>query len=207
MLPVASFSSSAHLYHKATLLLCRAIASYGSIYRMDWLERHRTPIIGLLIALILIGGAVFLYRQYASPHSTEIVVSPPSPEILVYVEGEVVNPGVYMMKEGDRIADAVEAAGGFTPDADRGSVNLAAILRDGEQLHIYKIGDVPQKININTADTWLLQYLYGIGETLAQRIIDYRNENGPFQQIEDLMKVEGIGPTTFDQIKDKVTVR
>jgi len=161
----------------------------------------------LLVALIVIGGAVFLYRQCALPQSAEIVISPPSPDIHVYVEGEVVSPGLYMLEDGDHVVDAIEAAGGFTPDADQGAVNLAAPLRDGGHVHVYKIGDVPQKINLNTAEAWLLQALLGIGETLAQRIIDYRNENGPFQQIEDLKKVEGIGPARFEKLKDKITVR
>ncbi len=174
---------------------------------MDWLERHRTPVIALLAALIVIGGAVLLYRQWALPQSVEIVISPPSPEIHVYVEGEVVSPGVYTLQDGDRVADAIEAAGGFTPDADQGAVDLAAPLRDGDRVHVYRIGDVPQKINLNTAEAWLLQSLPGIGESLAQRIIDYRNENGSFQQIEDLKKVEGIGAATFEKLKDNITVR
>ncbi len=174
---------------------------------MDWLERHRTPVMSLLVALIVIAGAVLLYRQCALPQSAEIAISPPSPEIHVYVEGEVVSPGVYLLQDGDRVVDAIEAAGGFTPDADQGALNLAVPLRDGDRIHVYKIGDVPQKINLNTAEAWLLQALPGIGETLSQRIIDYRNENGPFQQIEDLKKVEGIGPATFEKLKDKITVR
>jgi competence protein ComEA len=174
---------------------------------MYWLERHRTTIIALLAVLIVIGGSVLLYRQCALPQSAEIVISPPSPEIDVYVEGEVVNPGVYTLEDGDRVVDAIEAAGGFTPDADQGALNLAAPLRDGDHVYAYKIGDIPQKIDLNTAEAWLLQALPGIGEILAQRIIDYRNENGPFQQIEDLRGVEGIGPAKFEELRDKITVR
>ena len=174
---------------------------------MNWLERYRAFVIVLLIALILIGGAVLLYRQTSSPSSAEIIIFPPSPEICVYVEGEVVNPGTYTLETGDHVAEAVEAAGGFTVDADQGSVNLAATLRDGEQIHIYKLGDIPQKININTAEAWLLESLPGIGETLAQRIINYRTTNGGFQQNEDLQKVDGIGPAVFDKVKDKIAVR
>ncbi len=174
---------------------------------MDWLERHRTPVIALLVALIVIGGAVLLYRHYALPQSTEIVISPPSPEIHVYVEGEVVSRGAYVLEDGARVGEAIEAAGGFSPDADQGAVNLAAPLRDGDHVHVYKMGDVPQRVNLNTAEAWLLQALPGIGETLAQRIIDYRNGNGPFQQIEDLRKLEGIGAATVEELKDKITVR
>ena len=174
---------------------------------MNRLERYRTPVIALLVVIIVVGGAVFLYRQTSLPNSTEIVISPSSPEISVYVEGEVANPGVYTLKDSDRIEDAIEAAGGFTPDADQSALNLAASLRDGDQIHVYKVGDVPQKVNLNTAETLLLEALPGIGEVLAQRIIDYRSENGPFQQIDDLTKVEGIGPVTFENLKDKITVR
>ena len=173
---------------------------------MSWLEKYRAPIIGLLIALILIGGAVYLYRLFSLPHSTEITISPPSPEISVYVEGEVVNPGVYVLEQGALISDAIDAAGGFTPDADRSAVNLAATLRDGDQVHIYKLGDMPQKIDINTAEVWLLESLPGIGETLAQRIVDYRIAHGYFQSIDDLTEVDGIGAAVFEKIKDKITV-
>jgi len=174
---------------------------------MNWLERYRAFIIVLLIAVILSGVAVFLYRQTSLPHSEEIAILPPSPQIYIYIEGEVVNPGAYTLLTGDHIADAVEAAGGFTLDADRSSANLAATLRDGEQIHIYKLGDVPQKININTAEAWLLESLPGIGETLAQRIVDYRVANGYFQSIDDLKGVDGIGPAAFDKVKDKIAVR
>jgi competence protein ComEA len=174
---------------------------------MSLLERYRTPIIVLLSVLILIGGAVFIYRQTSLPHSEEIAILPPPAEICVYVEGEVVNPGVYTLETGDLVAVAVEAAGGFTLDADRSSVNLAATLRDGEQIHIFKLGEVPQKININTAEAWLLESLPGIGETLAQRIVDYRIANGYFQCIEDLKNVPDIGPAVFDKVKDKIAVR
>jgi competence protein ComEA len=174
---------------------------------MSWLDRYRAFVIVLLIALILIGGAVLLYRQTSSPSSAEIMIFPPSPEICIYVEGEVVSTGVYTLEQGDIIADAVGAAGGFTVDADQGSVNLAATLRDGEQIHICKLGDIPQKININTAEAWLLESLPGIGETLAQKIVDYRIANGYFQRIEDLKNVRDIGPVVFDKIKDKIAVR
>jgi len=174
---------------------------------MGLLERYRTLIILLLSVLILAGGAVFLYRQFSLPHSTEIAILPPSLEISVYVEGEVVNPGIYTLENGDHVAKAVGAAGGFTIDADRGSVNLAATLRDGEQIHIFKLGDTPQKININTAEAWLLESLPGIGETLAQRIVDYRIANGYFQSIDDLKQVDGIGVSVFEKMKDKIAVR
>jgi len=174
---------------------------------MSWLERYRKPVIGLLVVIALAGGVVLLYRQLTLVHPEEIVILPPSTKITVYVEGEVADPGVYALSDGDLVGDAVEAAGGFTSAADRSSVNLAGMLRDGEQVHIYKLGEAPQRININTAEAWLLEALPGIGEALAQKIIGYRTVNGPFQQVEDLMNVDGIGLSVFDKVKDKITVR
>ena len=174
---------------------------------MSWLEKYRAPVIGLLIAVILVGGAVYLYRLFSMPHSAEITISPPSPEISVYVEGEVVNPGVYVLDQGALISDAIEVAGGFTSDADQSSVNLSATPKDGMQIHVYRAGEVPQKVNINIAEVWLLEPLPGIGETLAQRIVDYRIANGYFQSIDDLKQVDGIGASVFEKIKDKITVR
>lgn len=174
---------------------------------MNWLERYRVTAIALVVAIILIGGAAFLYRQTALPHATEITISAPSTEVRVDVKGAVVNPGVYSLDADDRVADAIEAAGGLAPDADRDAVNLAVTLRDGDRVHIYRIGEMPQRINVNTADIWLLDALPGIGEELAQRIVDYRAENGPFQTIEDLTKVRGIGPAILERVRDKITVR
>jgi len=173
---------------------------------MAWFERHKASFIILLVAVIAVGLAVFLFRWSSLPGSTEIVISTPSPGICVYVEGEVVSPGVYELNGGDLVEDAVEAAGGFTSDADPGSVNLAGTLRDGDHVRVYSAGEVPQRVNINTAETWLLEALPGIGEVMAQRIVDYRAENGPFQHIDDLMKVEGIGAAVFDKLKGNITV-
>jgi competence protein ComEA len=173
---------------------------------MKWLERHRWHLVAVLLAVIVAGGAVFLYRMGPSPSSAGIVIVPPSPEICVYVEGEVVSPGVYVLDDGDRVVDAIEAAGGFTGDADRGAINLAAVLRDGDQVHVFSTGSVPQKVNLNTAEAWVLEALPGIGEVLARRIIDYRTLNGGFQRVEELKNVDGIGDAAYEKLKDIVTV-
>lgn len=173
---------------------------------MHWLEEHRSPIVLLLLATIFAGVGVFLYRQLSLPNSSEIVIEPPPVELHAYVEGEVVMPGVYELQDGALVADAVEAAGGFTANADRRAVNLAVRVQDGDHVHVYRLGEIPQRININTAEAWLLDALPGIGETLAARIVDYRSRNGPFQQPEDLKRVEGIGSAVFDKLKDKITV-
>lgn len=173
---------------------------------MNFLEKHRWPIIVALVLLIIIGAGVFSYIQTVLPSAAEITILPPSPEIYVYVEGEVVNPGVYLLKAGDRIADAIDAAGGFTEEAGQSAINLATLLRDRDQIHVFQVGDFPQKISINRAEMWLLEVLPGIGEILAQRIVEYRDANGPFQRIEDLMNVEGLGQSKFDKLKDLITV-
>ena len=179
----------------------------SQIRNMHLLERYRTPIVAVLLLLTVVAGAVLLYRWYSVSGSTEIAISRPSPEITVYVEGEVAHPGVYVLTEGDCVADAIEAAGGFAPDADQGAVNLAVLVRDGEQIHVLGVGDVPQRVNVNAADAWLLEALPGIGEVLARRIIDHREENGPFLRIEDLTQVDGIGPALIEKIRDRATVR
>ena len=148
----------------------------------------------------------------------EITLPSPSPpqELVVYVTGEVVNPGVYTLAPtSDRVADAVEAAGGFTESADVDSINQAAALTDGQHISVSAIGESPVSpdqaegslIDINTAPPELLQTLTGIGPVKAQAIIAYRQANGPFALIEDIVNVQGIGVATFESIRDKITVR
>jgi competence protein ComEA len=173
---------------------------------MGWLERHRGHLVAALVVITIAGGSVFLYRQSSAPGGVEIAILPPSPEICVYVEGAVARPGIYILEEGDRVADAVVAAGGFTANADLSATNLAAVLRDSDHVHVSAAGTVPQKINLNTAEAWVLKALPGIGEVLAQRIIDYRDLNGGFLRVEDLTAVEGIGADLYEKLRGLVTV-
>lgn len=156
--------------------------------------------------------------------------------IAVYVTGEVKNPQVVELKEGSRLNDAVQLAGGLTEKADSEAVNLAMTVSDGAQYVIPAVGEelkvvdsngssnnaensqgtTPSnsntsqnqegKININTADQKLLMELDGIGEALSERIINYREENGGFKSIEELKNVDGIGDKRYAAIKDKVCV-
>ncbi len=148
--------------------------------------------------------------------------------IVVDVNGAVNNPGIYQLNEGVRVNDAIDAAGGFTEDVNADYVskyiNKARILQDEEKLYIPKIGDdvtsveeiiinseenvsvSTSKININTATKNQLITLKGIGETFAQRIIDYRKDK-QFNNIEDIKNVKGIGDKTFEHIKDYITVK
>ncbi len=151
-----------------------------------------------------------------------IAVSEEAPTIFVYVCGEVNSPGVYELPEGSRLFEAVEAAGGFTEDADERVHNLALLLKDGAQITVYSrseaetlsaalrygaSGESPDGlININTASKAELMTLPGIGEAKADDIIRYRESNGDFKVIEDIMKVSGIKDAGFQKIKDRITV-
>ncbi len=189
-------------------------------------------LVGLLSGFIL-AGALFLVTRLPAGRPVTLQPPPTQVPIEVHVTGAVLRPGVYLFAEGSRVQDAITAAGGLTADADVSGVNLAAKLEDGQQLDVpggsggggaassgatqsspaFRVlpgiaTETPQTdlININTASADELETLPGIGPTLAQRIIDYRTQHGPFQRIEDIMDVPGIGPSTFDQIQSLITV-
>jgi len=152
----------------------------------------------LVIAVIVGGVALAVQRSRSQP--VEIVLSQTEPPELsgqAYIGGAVANPGIYSLKEGDTL-QALLSYAGVQPDADLSHIKLY-IPREGE-------ASLPQKIDINRAEPWLLQALPGIGEVLAQRIVAYRSENGPFKRSEDIDKVKGIGEGIFEKIKDYITV-
>jgi competence protein ComEA len=161
-------------------------------------NRYWALTIILLIAVIIIGG-IIVWSRYSPPQPIEISL-PPSPQFQgeVYLGGAVSNPGFYPLKSGDSIEALVQAAGGTTDKAD-----LA-----GLELFIPAVGEKeePQKIDLNRAEAWLLEALPDVGETLAQRIIDYRQTNGGFHNITEITNVEGIGASTYEQIKELITV-
>jgi competence protein ComEA len=152
----------------------------------------------LLIAAI--GGGVMLAVQHSRSQPVEIVLSqtkPPEQSGELYIGGAVANPGIYPWQEGDTI-QALLLDTGVELDADLSHIEIY-VPREGEE-------QSPQKIDINRALPWLLDALPGIGEVTAQAIVDYRNENGLFRTIEDLLKVKGIGEGTLDKIKDYITI-
>ncbi|SHI50782.1 competence protein ComEA [Geosporobacter subterraneus DSM 17957] len=152
----------------------------------------------------------------------EIPKLPDEQFIVIDICGAVQYAGVVKLKQGDRMIDAVEAAGGLLSTADRKQVNLARILVDGEQIYIPEVGEVENvnsgigvsmttstqsgKININTASQSELETLNGIGKVLAERILQYRNDKGRFKTIEEIKKVSGIGDKKYEGIKDHITV-
>jgi competence protein ComEA len=135
----------------------------------------------------------------------------------VQVVGQVRKPGLYELPAGDRIVDAVAAAGGFTPKADQASLNLAQVIADGQQIVVGVKGATPSAVgstssaagtgivDINTADATALETLDGIGPALAQRILAYRTAHGGFRSVGDLQNVTGIGPKKFAAIKGSVS--
>lgn len=147
-------------------------------------------------------------------------------KIKVYITGEINNPGVIELSEGDRIEDAINKAGGITENASLDKVNLAYKLEDGQKIYIPNINDKEVevlstengedvinettkggKININNASVEKLCQIPGVGEALAQRIIDYRTENGKFKNIEDLKNVSGIGDKKFENVKNYIEAK
>ena len=154
-------------------------------------------------------------------------------KVIVHIIGEVNNPGVVTLDEGSRIIDAINVAGGKTEEADLSKINLAYVVEDGTQIYIPRINENLNqievisdgagmgvimndskineenkdiKVNINTSNKEKLETLPGIGETTAQKIIDYREANGKFKTIEDIKNVSGIGEAKFESLKDKITV-
>ena len=164
------------------------------------LSQYWTLITILLVAIIAIGGIVAWVR-YSPSQPTEISMSP-GQEVpgKIYIGGAITNPGFYPLTAGDSIEALIQAAGGATSSANLSELKL--------KLYICEVGEEqePQKIDINRAEAWLLETLDGIGETKAQAIIAYREQNGPFQNINELTKVKGIGVATYEKIKHLITV-
>lgn len=151
--------------------------------------------------------------------SDDATASLSADDVYVHVAGAVAAPGLYRLFDGARVVDAVAAAGGFADGADRAAVNLARTVSDGEQLVVPIIGAAPStgtgstgaasgdgRVNLNTADVAALDTLPRIGPALAQRIIDWRDANGSFTSIEDLLAVPGIGDKMLESLRELVTV-
>jgi len=177
-----------------------------------------------LSGIVVATSAFFVIRgtsQEISVVAPEIVVTESLSQVTVDVAGAVTNPGVYSLPLNSRVIDALQAAGEALKGADVSDINLARVIKDGEQIYIYppqKSGSAirlsPQRakakqtgpIVLNRASAKELESLDGIGPVLAARIVAYRKANGPFVNIEDLLKVSGIGAAKFGQFKEKLRV-
>jgi len=173
---------------------------------------------GLFVALL-----IWVVARNPSGEAVTLRPVPTETPLIVHITGAVPRPGVYALAQGARVQDAISAAGGFLAEAEKKGINLARALEDGEQLDVpYVEGASPviatdappviqdpsatELININFASQVELESLPGIGPTNAQKIIQYREQNGPFITTEDIINVPGIGPGTYERIKDLITV-
>ena len=170
-----------------------------------------------LIAAVIIGGALLISQRVGGEDPVEIKVSAqPAPEIEVYLSGAIASEGIYDVDENSTIGDLLRAAGGVTDDADISRIKIQVLSADESPYGVPEDSEAPEgseevahtdaKININTASLEALMSLTGIGEVKAQAIIDYRNENGPFRSVEELVNVSGIGEKTLDKLRDQITV-
>jgi len=191
----------------------------------EWLKGSRGWA-ALVLFTLLVAGVAFVIARLPAPGGVEILPPPtavviptPTPAPLrVHVSGAVKSPGVYTLPPGSIVQDAIELAGGFADGADSSSINLAARLSDGQQVQVLLKGEsrpdnTPQAVatlsgpvNVNTASASELEALPGIGPVLAQIIIQYRQEHGPFRTVDALLLVPGIGPATLDKIRGFITL-
>ncbi|MDT3331473.1 ComEA family DNA-binding protein [Microbacterium aquilitoris] len=182
--------------------------------------------IGAAVVLVVVVAAVTIAigivrtgAESAVETVPEVVSETVAPaSVYVHVSGQVREPGLYRLDQGARVVDAVAAAGGFSEKASRDGVNLARPVSDGEQLLIPGEGEegtdagasaAPEgdgRVNLNTADVAALDTLPRIGPSIAQRILDWREENGRFTSVDDLMAVPGIGEKMLESLRDLVTV-
>lgn len=198
------------------------------------MERYRGLVVGILVLAIAGGGAMlWLNRPRPAPIEITTPVPSPTPEprssptpapLRVYISGAVTRPDVYLLPPGSIVKDALGAAGGPTGEADLDRLNLAMELRDQQQVHVPRRGEAAQAvappggadpegalsggpININAATIEELDALPGVGPAIAGRIVEYREAYGPFAAIEEITNVRGIGPATFEEIKDLIVVQ
>ena len=198
----------------------------------SWSLSAKAAVIGGIL-LILVGVGGLFSKKEESVEGTTVVETTMLAEkteasttqetvIFVDIKGAVKNPGVYQMKVGDRVKDALEAAGGLTEEADSQKVNLAKRLEDQMVIVVPKVGEEAEeisagvtskeeakegKVNINTATVEELKTLKGVGEKKAEAIIEYRKKNGSFKTKEDLMKVRGIGKKLFESFEERIVTQ
>jgi len=192
-----------------------------------WFGKKR-GIATLILSNLLVAGLAFLAARWPAPGGVEILPPPPTATaqptftpapVRVYVSGAVKSPGVYTLPPHSIAQDALLAAGGATDDADLSRVNLAAPLEEGQQVNVPREGQPASRnspaptptvtcpVNVNTATAVQLESLPGIGPAIAERIIKYRQEHGPFRTVDALLEVPGIGEATLEKIRGCVAVQ
>jgi len=198
----------------------------------SWSQAVKGAVIGGVL-LLLVGVGGLLPKKEEAVEESEALVTTVLAEkteenttleavIFVDIKGEVKKPGVYQIKVGDRVKDALDAAGGLTAEADSQKVNLAQRVEDQMVIVVPKVGEEAEaipagatskevskegKVNINTATVEELKTLKGVGEKKAEAIIEYRKKNGSFKTKEDLMKVRGIGKKLFESFEERIVTQ
>jgi len=195
------------------------------------LSKEQQLILLGLVASIVVGLGVTVYRYYFTKPSQEIVIEEPKASgqsftVIVHICGAVRREGVYKLSPGDRLLEALRMAGGALPSADLSALNLAETVKDGQkvmvpskQIIVEKLAeDLPagrqgrdtkgssQKVSLNAASEEELDSLPGVGKSTAQKIIEYRRTNGPFTRIEQIMEVPRFGKSKFERIKNRITI-
>ena len=179
-----------------------------------------------LAASAVVGACVLLVSLRGAPPQPELLIpraTTPTEvvaeELFVHVAGAVARPGLYRVKVGSRVADVLDAAGGPTGDGDVHQLNLATKVDDGQRVYVPRVGESPPPgasegevaadsgpLDLNTATQAQLEELPGVGPSTAKAIIDYREQNGRFRAVEELLDVRGIGPSKFAEIEPLVKV-
>jgi competence protein ComEA len=185
---------------------------------------------GVLFGL-LAAGVLLLVARPPQGQAIQLLPAPTPQPLVVHVTGAVQQPGLCQIAPGSRVQDAIQAAGGLIPEAENAGLNLAAFVQDGDLIRVpFKAQDTAVEeaapapelpvrsgaplssesqtglVNINTASEAELETLPGIGPVTAGKIAAHREEHGPFDSIEAIQDVSGIGPATFEKIKDLITV-
>ena len=179
-------------------------------------RRQALVLAAAALALLVVAGRTLAGAGAAAeqPAPAQPLLAEPAaaaPRLVVHVAGSVKRPGLYRLREGKRVADAVARAGGATAPADTASINLAAPLADGMQVVVPRKvagGSAPAvggRVSLSSATAAELDGLPGIGPVTAQKILDYRAQHGGFRSVDDLDAIPGIGPARIEQLRDVVS--
>lgn len=208
------------LFTKKNLIIAIVLLVVFILFVLARLTINQTSMEGKISSFAAQNDEASIPEELTSEEDKEELQREPA---IVYIDikGAVLEPDVYGLKDGSRVQDAIKMAGGFLESADQTKINLAARVEDEMVLYVPEIGEEVEviqaevsaqseesgTININKATSEQLQSLPGIGASKAESIISYREENGPFKRVEDLINVSGIGEKSFEQLKDKITIR
>ncbi|RBP02393.1 helix-hairpin-helix domain-containing protein [Rossellomorea aquimaris] len=197
------------------------------------IEKYRTVLVILVICAIVLIAYILKSASAVPVKEASFTADPVKKEkepeklkivekVFVDVKGEVVNPGLYEVRQGDRLKFVIDRAGGFTPEADKKMINLAVKVSDEMMIYVPKVGEIEvpglapsmpgtdtgkDRININTATQQEFETLPGIGPAKASTFIQYREEHGPFAAIEEIQNISGVGEKTFEKLKEYIYVQ